>query len=197
MPGLQTVAAMVGVLGVIGVGGVSRARHNFSEKTEAALNAQINLEYEASHAYAAMSAYFDRDDVALVNIAKHFDDAAEEEFGHARDISKYQTLRGGRVALSDVKKPTTHEFAATEFKSDALVAFEAALELEKRVYQSLLELSQLASDVNDPQLGDYLDGYLKEQVESINKVSKYVAQLERIGVLGMGVYTFDKELEDH
>jgi ferritin len=35
------------------------------------------------------------------------------------------------------------------------------------------------------------------QVESINKVSKYVAQLERIGVLGMGVYTFDKELEDH
>ena len=56
MPGLQTVAAMVGVLGVIGVGGVSRARHNFSEKTEAALNAQINLEYEASHAYAAMSA---------------------------------------------------------------------------------------------------------------------------------------------
>ena len=36
-------------------------------------------------------------------------------------------------------------------------------QLEKRVYQSLLELSQLASDVNDPQLGDYLDGYLKEQ----------------------------------
>ena len=31
------------------------------------------------------------------------------------------------------------------------------------MYQSLLELSQLASDVNDPQLGDYLDGYLKEQ----------------------------------
>ena len=56
MPGLQTVAAIVGVLGVIGVGGVSRARHNFSEKVEVALNAQINLEYEASHAYAAMSA---------------------------------------------------------------------------------------------------------------------------------------------
>ena len=120
-------------------------------------------------------------------------EASEEEFGHAREISKYQTLRGGRVELAGVKKPATHEFAATEFKSDALVAFEAALEaslllarfasadetsfmppppprafalaqLEKRVYQSLLELSQLASDVNDPQLGDYLDGFLKEQV---------------------------------
>ena len=40
----------------------------------------------------------------------------------------------------------------------------ALAQLEKRVYQSLLELSQLASDVNDPQLGDYLDGFLKEQV---------------------------------
>ena len=59
---------------------------------------------------------------------QHFDEASEEEFGHAREISKYQTLRGGRVELAGVKKPATHEFAATEFKSDALVAFEAALE---------------------------------------------------------------------
>ena len=60
--------------------------------------------------------------------SQHSDEASEEEFNHAREISKYQTLRGGRVELAGVKKPATHEFAATEFKSDALVAFEAALE---------------------------------------------------------------------
>ena len=35
---------------------------------------------------------------------QHFDEASEEEFGHARGISKYQTLRGGRLE----PQPRTH-----------------------------------------------------------------------------------------
>ena len=45
---MKMVSALIGVLGVLAAEGDSRARHNFGEKCELALNAQINLEYEVT-----------------------------------------------------------------------------------------------------------------------------------------------------
>merc|ERR1712137_1071170 len=41
------------------------ARQNFAKESEDALNQQINAELSASYVYRSMTAYFDRDDVAL------------------------------------------------------------------------------------------------------------------------------------
>lgn len=96
-----------------------------------------------------MSAYFARDDVALVNLAEHFEKASKDEFDHGRALSKYLAQRGGRLALDVLSKPEEHEFESSDSKSDALVAFETALALEKKVLQSFIELSDLAAKNNE------------------------------------------------
>ena len=51
-----------------------------------------------------------------------------------------------------------------------LEAMEAALELEKMVNQSLLELAKAADDKGDSNLSDFVDEFLEEQVEGILKI---------------------------
>lgn len=54
----------------------------------------------------------------------------------------------------------------------------------------------LASSHNDPHLTNFLEEeYLKEQVESINKISKHITNIQRVGADGLGIYIFDKDLQ--
>jgi hypothetical protein len=63
------------------------------------------------------------------------------------------------------------------------------------VHQSLLDLHKLASARQDPHLTSHLeDEFLKEQAESIFKLTQYVTNLQRVGE-GLGVFIFDKELQ--
>ncbi|RYC14957.1 ferritin family protein, partial [Ciceribacter ferrooxidans] len=118
---------------------------------EAAINRMVNLELYASYVYLSMSYYFDRDDVALEHVAKFFKEQSHEEREHAEKFLKYQNKRGGRIVLQDLKKPEKDEWINT------LEAMQAALQLEKTVNQALLDLHQLASERNDPQLCDFLE----------------------------------------
>ena len=147
----------------------------------------------ASYQYQALWAYFDRDDVGLPHIAEYFKKMSSEELDHAREFQTYVNKRGGQVRLLEMAPPE-HDFAATKEKSDALVAFEKALELEKNVYQQLLVLHKTAGLQNDPNLEDTVEGYLSEQVDSIKKFADQVSALKRIGVSGVGVFVFDKEI---
>ena len=84
----------------------------------------------------------------------------------------------------------------TDDKSDVLQAFEKALEMEQVVYQSLLNVHQQGDTDNDPQFTDFIEGeYLEEQIDAINELSKYIAQLRRIGKDGHGIWNFDREFK--
>uniref|UniRef100_A0ACD6AL94 Uncharacterized protein n=1 Tax=Avena sativa TaxID=4498 RepID=A0ACD6AL94_AVESA len=98
--------------------GQSLARQKFVGESEAALNEQINVEYNASYAYHSLYAYFDRDNVALKGFAKFFKESSDEERGHAEKLMEYQNRRGGRVRLQSIVTPLT-EFDHSE-KGDAL-----------------------------------------------------------------------------
>jgi len=171
-----------------------RARIDLADSSEEALNAHINVEYAAHYQYQAMWAYFDRDDVALPGVAKFFKSMAEEEQSHAHEFQAYLNMRGGRVRLTELMPPV-HDFSETDTQSDALVAFTKALELEKSVYQNLLQVHAMAGKNNDPNMEDKIEHYLDEQVESIKSFATRVAQLTRIGKDGTGVFIFDHELE--
>lgn len=153
-----------------------RCRQNWSGRCENELNAQIAREYSASISYHMLSTYFDRDDVGLNKLVEYFAKASLEERTHADQFMAYQNKRGGIVHMNnvnpmniDIQRPT-----------DIMDAFMIALNLEKTINQHLLELHQVASEENDPQFSDYLEGtYLKEQVDSISEVSKIISVLER------------------
>ena len=73
---------------------VSQVRQNFHEETEAAINAQINMELTASYVYQSMAFYYDRDDVALPGFSKYFSKNSDEEREHAEKFMKYINKRG-------------------------------------------------------------------------------------------------------
>ncbi|CAA2998363.1 ferritin-2, chloroplastic, partial [Olea europaea subsp. europaea] len=96
----------------------SLARQKYADECEAAINEQINVEYNVSYVYHAMFAYFDRDNVALKGLAKFFKESSEEERDHAEKLMEYQNKRGGKVKLQSILMPLS-EFDHVE-KGDAL-----------------------------------------------------------------------------
>ncbi|PKA51882.1 Ferritin-3, chloroplastic [Apostasia shenzhenica] len=170
----------------------SLARQKYADECEAAVNEQINVEYNVSYAYHAMFAYFDRDNVALKGLAKFFKESSDEERDHAEKLMEYQNKRGGRVKLQPIVMPLT-EFDHAE-KGDALYAMELSLSLERLTNEKLLNLHNVAACCKDPQMADFIESeFLEEQVEAIKKISEYVAQLRRVGK-GHGVWHFDQML---
>jgi len=168
----------------------TRPRQNFHEECEAAINRQINMELYASYTYLSMAFYFDRDDIAFRNVKKYFVKASEEEKEHASKLMEYQNMRGGRIRLSPIDKPANDEWGSI------CDAFEAALDLEKKVNASLLAIHSTAQEKNDPQMCDFLEThYLEEQVKAIKELSDHITNLKRNGT-GLGEYLFDKHTLD-
>ncbi|GFO23301.1 ferritin [Plakobranchus ocellatus] len=68
-----------------------------------------------------------------------------------------------------------------------------ALQLEKSVNQSLLDLHKLCSGHEDAQMADFIESeFLEEQVEAIKEIGDHLTNLRRVGP-GLGEYIFDKE----
>merc|ERR1712210_285545 len=150
---------------------VSKIRQNYHEDCEALINKQINMEFYASYVYLSMSSWFNR-----------------EERAHGMKLMEYQNKRGGRVVFQDDAKPTTMEWGTP------LEAMEAALELEKTVNQSLLDLHKVAGDKGDGHLCDFLESeYLGEQVEGIKAIGDLITKMKRAGD-GLGLHLIDKEM---
>merc|ERR1711893_524336 len=156
----------------------SKIRQNFHEDSEALINKQINMEFYASYVYLSMSSWFNRDDQALHGFASYFRKASDEERDHGMKLMEYQTSRGGRCQFQDIAKPS---------------AMESALELEKTVNQSLLDLHTKAGDKGDAHLCDFLEGnYLNEQVDGIKEIGDMITKIKRAGD-GLGLHIIDKE----
>ena len=101
---------------------------------------------------------------------------------------KYQNNRGGKVVFQDIAKPAVVEWGS------ALEAVEAALELEKTVSQSLLDLHVAAGEKGDAHLCDFLESnFLDEQVEGIKELGDLITKMKRAGD-GLGVHIIDKEM---
>merc|ERR1711970_1305864 len=167
---------------------VSKIRQNYHEDCEALINKQINMEFYASYVYLSMSSYFNRDDQALHGFAAHFKTESGEERAHGMKLMEYQTKRGGGVVFQDIAKPSSMEWGTP------IQAMEAALELEKTVNQSLLDLHKASDDKGDAHLCDYLEAeFLGEQVEGIKELGDLITKIKRAGD-GLGLHIMDKEI---
>ncbi|KAI7869443.1 ferritin-like superfamily [Spinellus fusiger] len=166
---------------------MSLAKQNFSISCEEAINQQINTELQASQVYLSLSSWAQHSSVSLPGLEKYFRASAEEEREHAQHLIDYQNTRGGKVVLRSLQAPES------EWKS-AKNALESALQLEKDVNKSLLNLHKIADSNNDPQMCDFVEStFLGEQVEAIKKLADMVTQLNLVGE-GLGVYLWDQQL---
>lgn len=165
-------------------------RQNFSEESEKVLNAQIQKELHAHYAYLQLATYFKRHDVALPGFAKFFQQSSKEELEHAQKLIDYVVLRGGNVCFFDIKG----SFEALTENLTPEKSLRMALTMELDVYEHLLKVH--ASAVNDPQLCDFIESeFLIEQVHAHKDLADKLTQLKRVGD-GLGIYMFDRELQN-
>lgn len=154
-------------------------------KLEAALNDQINRELYSGYLYLAMAAYFD--DKGLKGFSHWMRVQHREEENHGLMMFGYVAQAGGRVALKAIDAPTTTW-------ASPLAVFEEVLEHEQQVTRWIHELVDLAQTEKDHATLNFLQWFVKEQVEEEEKAKEAVDTLKLIGEGGPALLMYDREL---
>ncbi|KAM4524304.1 ferritin, heavy subunit isoform 1-T3 [Odontesthes bonariensis] len=169
----------------------SAVKQNFHAETEGDVNKLINVKLSASYTYLSLGMYFDRDDVALPNFSSFFLERSVKEREQAEKLLEYQNMRGGRILLQTVAKPSKDDWRG------GLDALSFALEYQKSLNTCVLDVHRRAGTNNDPHLCDFLEqDFLIDSHDAIKKLGDYVGSLTRLTASetqgSMGEYLFDK-----
>ena len=135
-----------------------------------ALNEQIAYEFGASQQYAAVAVHYDAE--TLPRLAAHFYRQSLEERNHAMMMVQYLMDADLPVTVPGVEPPIT------SFTSlSAPIAL--ALDQEKRVSAQIGDLVGLAREEGDYQSEQFLQWFLKEQVEEVSSMSDLLTIVKR------------------
>src|ERR1044072_6603983 len=135
-----------------------------------ALNEQIATEFAASQQYIGAAVYYDAE--TLPRLAHFFYGQALEEREHALMMIRYLPDVGRGVNLPDIKSQETTF-------SDGSAPVRMALEQEKRVSEEIFALFELARDVKDYRAEQFLQWFVKEQVEEVALMGDLLNVVER------------------
>jgi bacterioferritin B len=134
------------------------------------LNEQIGHEFAAHHQYIAIAVYFD--ELTMPQMAQLFFDQAVEERNHAMMMVRYLLDADAPVAIPGVVGPVTSF-------GDVVAPVTLALEQEKRVTQQINELIGIARRENDFSSDQFMQWFIKEQVEEVSKMSDLLTIVKR------------------
>jgi ferritin len=134
------------------------------------LNEQIAYEFAASQQYVANAVYYDS--LTLPRLAAFFYAQAVEERNHAMMMVNYLLDADARVTIPGVASPET------DF-SDVVAPVALALEQERRVSDQIGELMGVAREESDFLSEQFLQWFLKEQVEEVSSMSSLLTVVER------------------
>jgi bacterioferritin B len=138
----------------------------------ARLNEQIGNEFAASQQYVAIAVYYEAE--ALPQLAAHFYRQALEERNHAMMIVQFLLDTDRDVAIPGCEAPRT-QFA------DTTEPVAIALEQERKVTAQIGALTAAAREELDFQGEQFLQWFLKEQVEEVASMSTLLRVCERAG----------------
>ncbi|MCT7661555.1 ferritin [Mycobacterium deserti] len=141
-------------------------------KFHALLQEQIRNEFGAAQQYIAIAAHFDAAD--LPQLAKHFYSQAVEERNHALKFVQYLLDRDVDVEIPGID-PVRNSFDTAR---DAL-AF--ALDQERAVTEQISRLAAVARDEGDHLGEQFMQWFLKEQIEEVALMTTLVRIADRAG----------------
>jgi bacterioferritin B len=134
------------------------------------LNEQIAYEFAAHQQYVACAIYYDSE--TLPQLANFFYRQALEERDHAMMMVQYLLDTDGEVRVPGVVAPV-NEFA------DVREPIALALDQEKRVTAQINELAAVARQENDFTSEQFMQWFIKEQVEEVATMSDLLRVAER------------------
>lgn len=158
---------------------------DISKTMTKALNDQIQAEFQSAYLYLAMAAWFEESNFS--GCAHWMTRQFAEETEHAMKMFSYVCERGGRVELQAIEAPKT------EWKS-VKDAFAETLAHERGVTKRIYALVDKAAGEKDYASIEFLNWYVKEQVEEEATASEILAMLEKIGDSSVGLIQLDKQL---
>lgn len=154
-------------------------------KIEKAFNEQINAETYSSYLYMSMAAWFQGQQ--LNGFAHWFKIQAQEELTHSVRFYNYVYDRGGKVALKAIAAPP----AAW---ASPLACLEAVLAHEVKVTGLINKLVALARKENDYASDNFLQWFVKEQVEEEASVEDAIGKLKLVSQTEGGLFMLDKDM---
>jgi ferritin len=141
-------------------------------KVVAPINEQIGYEFSAMLQYYAIAAHFGAE--ALSELSGHFKKQAEEEKEHALRFVQFLVDAGARVNIPAVPAPQGH------FKT-AEAAVKLSLEQEERVSEQINALVSLAKAESDYTSDNFLQWFVKEQLEEVASMDQLLRVVQRAG----------------
>jgi ferritin len=135
-----------------------------------ALNEQISNEFAASQQYVAAAVYYDAE--TLPRLAAFFYRQALEEREHAMMMIRYLLDVGEAVHIPDIKsQQTTYATGGDPVRM--------ALQQEQRVSDEIFALFELARELKDYRAEQFLQWFVKEQVEEVALMGDLLNVVER------------------
>ena len=134
------------------------------------LNIQIGHEFAAHQQYVACAVYYDA--LTMPQMAGFFYAQALEERDHAMMMVNYLIDSDAPVVIPGVGAPQVHF-------EDLVAPVALALEQEKRVSAQINELTKIAREEADFASDQFMQWFIKEQVEEIATMSDLLAVVRR------------------
>jgi ferritin len=135
-----------------------------------ALNAQIGNELAAHNQYLACAVHYDAE--TMPRMAAFFYGQALEERDHAMMMVQYLLDTDAPVVIPGVEAPQS-TFA------DVVAPMELALDQEKRVTEQVNALLRIAREESDFASEQFLQWFIKEQVEEVATMSDLLTVVTR------------------
>ena len=134
------------------------------------LNEQIGHEYAAHQQYVAIAVYYDS--LTMPQLAGLFYRQALEEREHAMMMVRYLLDTDSTVEIPGVASPR-NDF------SDIVAPVRLAVEQEKRVAEQVNALTAVAREEHDYASDQFMQWFIKEQVEEVSSMSDLLAIVQR------------------
>ena len=148
------------------------------------IQAQMNEEYQAHYNYLAMAAYFY--DLDYDGFGHHYTEQADDERAHA--LKYYQFLLDIDIlpVFSSLNAPNS------QWKTP-LSALKDALFFEESITESTHQLLKLAEQAKHYPLIEFLQDFVKEQVQEITGAQSLVNRAQQLPD-GQSIFFIDQEL---
>ncbi|QSR30392.1 bacterioferritin [Nocardioides sp. S5] len=134
------------------------------------LNAQIGNELSAHNQYLACAIYYDA--LTMPRMAAFFYDQALEERSHAMMMVQYLLDTDAEVTIPAVAAPTS-------LFADLVAPVELALAQERTVTDQINGLLRIAREESDFASEQFMQWFIKEQVEEVATMSDLLAVVRR------------------
>lgn len=156
-----------------------------SNKLQDLINDQINKEFYSAYLYLAYSNYCE--DLGLDGFANWYEIQANEECDHAFLFRKFLLDNGAKVKFEGIEKPSYTLNSAYDL-------LEGGLKHEKYVTKLITNIYNVAFEEKDFKTMQFLDGFLKEQIEEEKNAEDLLKKMSLFGNDSKGLYLLNQEL---